>query len=88
MSKKISFQFDGTDKVWTSEEYNLELNINTTRSELGLPYWTDYKIIPADDRTNPSNNNDSKIDNPNLSSSNSQEPTPVRKRTRTRKVKS
>jgi len=84
MSKKIYWQFDGTEEIWSSEEYNLEININQTRSEMGLPYWTDFKIIEQHDRTNPNPDTNPKIDTPNLSSSGHQEPTPVSKPTRTR----
>lgn len=87
MNKKIYYQFDGTDQVWISEEYNLELNANQTRSEMGLPYWTSYKII-TNDRTNPTLDNNSEIDTPNLSSGGHQKPTPIRKRSGKAKTKS
>lgn len=88
MSKKIYYQFDGTDQVWMSEEYNLELNINQTRSEMGLPYWTDYKIIQPDDRINPISDPNPKIDTSNPSDSGSPQPTAISKRSRKTKNRS
>jgi hypothetical protein len=76
MSKKIYYQFDGTDQIFWSEEYNLELNANGTRSELGLPYWTDYKII-ENDRITDNPNSDIKALSPSDDNSSHQEPTSV-----------
>ena len=86
MSNKIYYQFDGTEQVWTSEEYNLELNANQTRSEMGLPYWTDYKIIQRDAR-NESTNPVNQIDTPSPSNSGDQKPTPVPNRNRKAKAR-
>ena len=82
MIKKIQYKFEDFDQVHEAEEWELESRIEETRSELGIPIWTETKILEENIIQEDEPRDDLKIISSSTELVSHNQPKPVPKRTR------